>query len=73
MSSYTEIDVKQDDEIITIDEVIAKTSLGKTTIYRQMKAGTFPKQVNLGGQRVGWLKSDITRWLQKLKHTHVSG
>jgi len=72
MTSYQDLEVQEDDRVLNVNEVIKKTSLGRTTIYRQMKAGTFPKQVSLGGQRVGWLESDIKRWLEKIRHSHVS-
>lgn len=39
------------------------TSLGKTSIYAGVKAGTFPKAIRLGANRVGWLQSDIEAWI----------
>jgi prophage regulatory protein len=39
------------------------TSLGRSTIYKLMAAGTFPEPYKLGSQRVGWKRSDITGWL----------
>ena len=39
--------------------VEARTGLARTTIYRRVKAGTFPRPVNLGGGIVGWPASEV--------------
>lgn len=44
-----------------------RTSLDITTIYRKMKAGTFPKPVRVGRRRVAWRESDVVNWQQSLK------
>jgi prophage regulatory protein len=43
-----------------------RTSLDITTIYRKMKAGTFPQPVRVGRRRVAWRESDIAAWQQAL-------
>lgn len=58
----TNFDPSQTDRILKLKEVMQITSLGSSTIYRHMQAGTFPKQIHMGRQRVGWLKSDIDAW-----------
>jgi prophage regulatory protein len=50
--------------------VEALTSLDITTIYRKIKAGTFPKPVRVGKRRVAWRESDLVRWQNSLS---VSG
>ena len=44
------------------DEVERETGLSRPTIYRAMKRGTFPKQVRIGLQAVGWWASEIEEW-----------
>lgn len=44
-----------------------RTSLDITTIYRKMKAGTFPQPVRVGRRRVAWRESDIAAWLEGLE------
>ena len=39
-----------------------ETGLGKTTIYRLIESGEFPRGVRIGRQAVGWHESDIERW-----------
>lgn len=50
--------------IINLDEVIFRTSLGKTTIYQLQKSGKFPRGMRLGGTRsTGWLLADVEAWI----------
>jgi len=30
-----------------------------------MEAGTFPKSIPLGARAVGWLESDINKWIEE--------
>ena len=48
--------------VIKIAEVSYQTGLSRATIYREIKAGNFPKQLQLSPQRVGWLQCEIDAW-----------
>lgn len=48
---------------LSIDEVAAKTSLHRATIYRLIKAGNFPVGKRLTPHRRGWNESTIDAWL----------
>ena len=50
--------------IIRLPEVKNLTGLSRTTLYERMKVGSFPHTVNLGGRIVGWLESDIRKWIE---------
>ncbi|MBF8725467.1 helix-turn-helix transcriptional regulator [Pseudomonas putida] len=54
------------DRFMRINEVIAVTGLGRNTIYRRMREGTFPKQIRLGPNSVAWLESSISAWMSSL-------
>ncbi|MGC3094884.1 AlpA family transcriptional regulator [Pseudomonas aeruginosa] len=41
--------------IIRLKEVIDSTGLARSTIYKYIKEGTFPKPVSLGDRCVGWV------------------
>ena len=57
-------------EFIRLNVVQEITSLSKSTIYRLISEGNFPKQVQIGKRAVIWVRSDITAWInQKLKTT----
>ena len=46
-------------------EVLQRTGISGATMWRRIKAGTFPKPFNLGGGRaVAWLDRDISAWLE---------
>ena len=47
-------------------DVEALTGLSRSTIYKFMKDGTFPKTVKIGPRAVGWLQTDIEDWLSNL-------
>ena len=48
--------------IVRMPEVLQLTGLSKATIYRMMKAGTFPKQYRLSERAVGWKQADLWEW-----------
>lgn len=50
--------------ILNLEQVKAKTSLGKSTIYRMMQYWDFPKQIYLSPGRVGWIEQEIDAWIQ---------
>ena len=41
------------------------TGLKRSEIYDRIKAGTFPRQVPLGGNAVGWLEHEIDAWIEQ--------
>jgi prophage regulatory protein len=51
--------------LIKLKEVIQKTSLGHSSIYKFISEGTFPKQVSLGAKSVAWLESEIDDWIME--------
>ena len=51
------------DRIIRIREVTAMTGLSRSSIYFQIKKGTFPVKVKLSTRSSGWVWSEINRWL----------
>jgi len=46
-----------------ISDVMVTTGLGRSTIYRMVAARTFPAQIQISAQNVGWWQADIDRWL----------
>ncbi|KAA6171595.1 AlpA family transcriptional regulator [Pseudomonas marginalis] len=50
--------------IIRLKEVIDSTGLARSTIYKYMGAGSFPKPVSLGDRCVGWVESEVIDWIQ---------
>ena len=53
------------DRLLTLAEVTQITRLAKPTLYRMIKAGSFPRQIHLATQRVAWLRSEVLDWVAK--------
>jgi len=58
------------DKILRKPDVIPTVGLSDATVWRLERAGKFPKRIQLGGNSVGWLESEIIAWLEK-KRTNV--
>lgn len=57
----------EDLAILRLAEVKRLTGLGRTSIYRMMADGLFPRSVAVGSRAVGWMVGDIRAWLQGKK------
>ena len=59
---------------IRLPEVLGRTGYGRTSIYRKMEDGTFPKSVKLGGpledpnafdsRAVAWIEHEVDQWIE---------
>lgn len=65
-SPWLVMEVKMDNSLLSRDEVMKRTSLGRTTIWRLERAGKFPKKRKISENRVGWLASEINEWINDL-------
>lgn len=50
--------------ILRLKTVLDRTGLTRSTLYRKVGRGTFPKQVRISERCVGWRESDIESWLR---------
>ena len=58
---------------IRLNEVLSRTGYGRTSIYRKMEDGSFPKSVKLGGppkdpsifdsRAVAWIEDEVDQWV----------
>ena len=53
------------EKILRKPAVQDKVGKSDATIYREEKAGRFPKRIQLGANSVGWLESEIDEWIRK--------
>jgi prophage regulatory protein len=51
------------ERFISVKQVLDRICLSKTELYERMKAGTFPRSVALGPQKVVFLESEIDAWM----------
>ena len=50
-------------QIYRIKNVIKVTGLSRSTIYRLMEQGKFPKPIKLSQRIIGFLEEDIDQWI----------
>jgi prophage regulatory protein len=53
-------------QLIRIREVQYRTGLGRSTIYRWMAQGKFPKPQRLGNHCVAWRETVIEDWMHQI-------
>ncbi|HBA89179.1 MAG TPA: AlpA family transcriptional regulator [Geobacter sp.] len=46
--------------------VVEATGMCYTSIYNKEKLGTFPARRKLGIRAVGWVRSEVEDWIEKL-------
>lgn len=51
-------------KVLRLDELIKITGLSKSTIYKEMSRGKFPEKIPLTRRSVGWLESEIYKWIE---------
>ena len=59
---------------IRLPEVLTRTGYGRTTIYRKMEDGSFPRSVKLGGppidpnvfdsRAIAWIEDEVEQWIE---------
>ncbi len=49
--------------IIRLKDVMNSTGLARSTIYKYIDEGTFPKSVSLGDRSVGWVEGEVHDWI----------
>ena len=60
--------------LIRLNEVMSRTGYGRTSIYRKMEDGSFPKSLKLGGppkdpnefdsRAVAWIEEEVDQWIE---------
>lgn len=53
-----------DDRILRIGTVLQLTGLSRSTLYRKVQQGTFPKQIKLSKRCAGWRQSAVNAWMR---------
>ncbi len=74
MDKSTQTTPKQKHRFIRLSEVMSRTGYGRTSIYRKMEEGTFPKCLKLGGpikdhtkfdsRAIAWIEDEIDQWVE---------
>lgn len=51
--------------LMRLKEVMYCSGLARSTVYKYVAAGTFPKPVPLGGRAVAWIQAEIDAWMDE--------
>jgi len=62
---------EKQDRIIRKTELLSIIPLSHVTIWRMEKAGKFPKRVQIGGNSVGWLVSEVNQWMKQKAEARI--
>ncbi|MDW3094723.1 MAG: AlpA family transcriptional regulator [Gammaproteobacteria bacterium] len=49
-------------QLLRLPEVIKRTGLSRSTIYKSINENSFPKPIKIGVRSVAWIDSEIGEW-----------
>ena len=52
------------DRILRINTVLERTGLSRSTLYRKIQQGTFPRQIAISTRCAGWRASAVAEWMK---------
>ena len=52
------------DRILRLGAVLDRTGLTRSTLYRKIQTGSFPKQVRIATRCTGWRESAVSDWMR---------
>ena len=74
MDKSTHNPPKTKHRFIRLSEVMSRTGYGRTSIYRKMEDGSFPKSLKLGGppkdpnefdsRAIAWIEDEVDQWIE---------
>lgn len=53
------------DRILRIRTVLERTGLSRSTLYRRIEQGNFPKQIRISERCIGWRESAVEAWMRR--------
>lgn len=54
--------------LVRLPEVLHRTGLSRSTVYRRMELGQFPKPYPLSNRIVAWAETEIDQWIADRLH-----
>ena len=74
MNTNSQPTPKTKHRFIRLSEVMSRTGYGRTSIYRKMEDGSFPKSLKLGGPpkdpnefdsgAIAWIEEEVDQWIE---------
>jgi predicted DNA-binding transcriptional regulator AlpA len=56
------------DSLMSMNEVLEVVPVGRSTLYRMMNSGGFPRSVPISQNRRGWYRSEVDAWIESLRN-----
>lgn len=56
--------IPDDEDLLTMKDVLARTKFNRATIYRKIAAGTFPAGRSVGGNSRRWTRREFRQWVE---------
>lgn len=53
-------------KILRLQIVSQRTGLSRSTIYRKIADGTFPRPFQISSRAIGWKAEDVENWINHL-------
>ena len=50
--------------ILRLPEVLSITGVSRSSIYKWMDEGNFPRPKQLGARAIGWDSTELSQWLE---------
>ena len=64
MQDHSTMSTEKPDRILRLPAVLERTGLSRSTMYRKIQEGTFPKQIALSTRCAGWRESAVSEWMR---------
>ncbi len=55
-------------ELLKLKVVCARTGLGRSSLYKAIEKGEFPKPVSIGKRAVAWRSDEVDQWIESRLH-----
>ncbi len=65
--------VAEQENLLTLADVLEYTGASRATIYRWMAEGSFPRPIKIGERANRWLSSDLSAWLASRSRAVIGG
>ncbi len=57
--------------ILRLPEVLQRVGLSRSSVYKRISEGSFPRSIPLGAKSVGFVESEVEAWIEKrIKERH---
>ncbi len=54
----------QHDSFLRLPAVLQRTSLSRSTLYRKIQQGTFPRQIRVSERGARWRETAVEHWMR---------